>query len=159
MSIFGLPLILFKVVGAVAAEDMSDIQYLAIKEFEGKVRTDENTINNVTGVTATLTANVGKDMYLAKASITLSSNSANSDNDVTGALRVNGVDIEPFKLTIVPENQSKTFKFSTVGLMVPAGQVIDINIALIEFVQINAFLECWEEDTGESPQIPPLNPV
>ena len=52
----------------VVAKTLSDIEFLAKKEFDGKLRTAEGNVT-AAGDIATLTANSGKDMYLATAKV------------------------------------------------------------------------------------------
>ncbi len=164
MSFFGLPLILFKV-GAVATEDMSDIQYLAIKEFDGKIRSSEG-ILSVIGDLATLTANNGKDMYLASAKITFTLSTiivgqANLNNRVD--LKINGVLIESARYSININSGNLfdlVYEFKNIGRKVLAGEIIKLEaITLGSVSSVAGFIECFEEDTGNSPQIPPLNPI
>jgi len=50
------------------ASTLSDIMFISVKEFGSKLRTTEGTLS-ATGYLCTLTANTGKDMYLAKAKV------------------------------------------------------------------------------------------
>ena len=68
-----------------------DLAFIAKKEFEGKVRTDEGTLT-AAGDLCTLTANTGKDMYLARAK--LSFRTAGGDFTMQADLKLNGVVIE-----------------------------------------------------------------
>ena len=52
-----------------SGKKLSDIEFLSIKEFGGKLVENDNTVDNATGDLATLTANSGKDMYLASAKV------------------------------------------------------------------------------------------
>lgn len=170
MSIFGLPLILFKV-GVVAAEDMSDIQFLAIKEFDGKVRSDEGELFEVVGDLATLTANTGKDMYLASAKCVFFNTTESQDSFAAEVgLSINGVVIETARYSSSSIDGSSGFnggallsmvyEFKNIGRKVLAGEIIKIAVTDAEAdIAMAGFIECWEEDTGESPQIPPLSPV
>jgi len=160
MTMESLPSILFEVEEEVADEDMSDIQFLAIKEFDGKLRTDKGVIAfSITGDVATLTANTGKDMYLARAVINLESNS--SAGDIAIDLLINGVVIETYnpEFNSVNSNGMSWYEFKNIGHKVLAGQIIKLEVTTNNQVEVNGFIECWEEDTGESPQIPPLKPV
>jgi len=73
---------------------LSDIEFLSIKESEGKVRSDEG-IRTSAGTLATLTANIGKDMYIATAKVIFSVENISelSINDRID-LKLNGVTIE-----------------------------------------------------------------
>ena len=55
---------------------MSDIMFLAKKEFDGKLRQNDGT-RTTAGDLATLTATTGKDMYLAYAKVNIFDNASN----------------------------------------------------------------------------------
>jgi len=165
MTMVGLPLILFGV--EVGDTDMGDIEYLAIKEFGGKLRSDEGTLS-VTGDLATLTANTGKDMYLASAKCIFYLNNDSSaislQNEVQ--LSINTVIIEraitSYTVQTIAGGAVLTieYEFKNIGRKVAAGEIIKLAVTTLDVdTDVTGFIECFEEDTGETPQIPPLNPV
>jgi len=161
MSIFGLPLILFQIPsGLVADDEMSDIQYLAIKEFDGKTRKlDGSATGN--GTLVTLTANVGKDMYLAGAKVNVFDENVVNVSRGTISLTINGIVEEICELGGTSNTQGPfPYSYKLKGIKVTTGQIIKLEIT--DFEGTPAFfgvLHCWEEDTGASPQEPPLEPV
>ncbi len=164
MSIFGLPLILFQIPsGAVFADDeMSDFQFLAIKAFLNKL-VDNTVIITTTGVPidlAALTAAGGKDLYLAKAKVKMSTGSSSALN-ATIAILVNGVEKDRVALKIdgSPVSNDK-HEFILSGVKVTTGQVIKLRaISNDSAIVISSTITGWEEDTNATPQEPPLNPV
>ena len=145
-----------------AASDMGNIEYLAIKEFEGKLRSDEG-IAVAAGDMATLTATAGKDMYLAAAKCVIHTTpfgGASSNDQIV--LKVNGVDIEKVKYSQLSSVGNATFEyeFKNIGHKVGPGQIIKMEALTIDpDTEAEGFIECFEEDTGTSPQVPPLTPV
>ena len=130
------------------------MEFLAIKEFEGKHRSDFGTLTS-SGVLASLTANTGKDLYLASAQFMIPDGSTAAGNTFTVALRINGVTIE----TINGDDNGGVrlpIKFNIFGVKVLAGQTIEINVTQYDFGTYSGSLVCWEEDTDESPQIPSI---
>ena len=98
MSIFGLPLYMFTV--PEVDDEMGDIEYLSIKEFENK-RVDVNatlSLNNTSTETdlVTQTANTGKDMYLGAASFNgrITNQAGGELGSVTYVLYINGFEKE-----------------------------------------------------------------
>ncbi len=155
-----------------ASEDMGNILDLAIKEFEGKVRSDEGLLIESQSDLATLTANVGKDMYLASAKVAfynLTESQASFGAQV--ALSINGVVIE--RITYSSSSQdsgtggfnsggvlSMVYEFKNIGRKVLTGEIIKLAVTNgVADIAMVGFIECWEEDTGVSPQIRPLNPL
>lgn len=143
---------------------LSDIEYLAIKEFGGKVVENEST-RTTAGTVATLTASAGKDMYLAKAKISVRQTVV---NQVAKAciveLRVNGIVKETFSNTFhdgsatgTPGVLSIPYEFVIQGLKVAATQLIVLEVPTLDTNQeINGTLECWQENTGATPQVPSI---
>jgi len=135
---------------------LSDIEFLSIKEFDGKAVTSEVTRLTADGAgdLATLTASSGKDMYLAKAKINVITNNATALQTVI-ELKVNGVIKETFdSLLLTTANTTINYEFAITGLKVAATQIIKLElISLGANTQVNSVLECFEETTGESPQI------
>lgn len=159
MSIYGLPLILFK--GGTEAE-MGDIQYLAIKEFDSKRVDVDNSVGVTNSVTetdvVTQTANTGKDMYLGKASISSGLISTASDMDATYKLYLNGAVVEE-KIHKAEQNinSSDELEFVTVD-KVAAGQIIKITVTNSISTSTSTSISkgklvLWEEDTGATPAV------
>jgi len=162
MSIFGLPLILFK---TLKGGKLSDIEFLSIKEFEGKVRKIEGFLSAI-GDLATLTANTGKDMYIARAKVIFYANSSSPGAMIAdkAELKINGVTVETATSTMIDEAAADTagvltliYEFKNIGHKVAATQIIKLEvITLAAETDVEGFIECFEEDTGTSPQIPSI---
>ncbi len=150
-----------------AGDDMSDIQFLAIKEFQGKMRkqgetdptTNEGT-RDMQGRIIRVTAATGKDLYLARAKCVLFNDSSGNNLNSQVDLVVDDVVVESARHSTGDSN-SMEYEFKNIGWKVGPGQDIDINIAQLDGgnVSVVAVLECWEEDTGTTPQIRPLQPL
>lgn len=143
---------------------LSDIQFLAVKEFQGKLRSDEGFLSAV-GDLATLTANTGKDMYLARASVTFFPNTATFQGTTPdeAVLKINGVIVESAKVSLVRHtsagstNITETYEFKNIGRKVLAGQIIKIEvITLSATIDVEGFIECFEETTGATPRLAAL---
>lgn len=154
----GLPLILF---GVGEAKKLSDIEYLSIKEFDGK-RVDvdtETTVSNTLTETdiATQTATTGKDMYLARAKLSLIATAGTGSNfPMEYRLYANGVEIEKIEDQVLLTGADSGATFTTQGVKVAAGQIIKMTLKhqiSTRTVRVNAKLELWEETTGESPAV------
>ena len=166
MSIFALPLIQFQIPGGlVAGDEMSDIIALAIKEFEGKLRADANVkAETVVGDLATLAASGGKDMYLARAHASIRNVGGANAQFIEVVLKVNNVIKDRWytsnsKNTNQGGHMGNDYEFA-VGFKVTENLVIKLEvITASDDIEISGNIECFEEDTGASPQIPPLNPV
>ena len=149
--------------GITGDTDMDDIEYLSIKDFNSKLRSNDS-VRTTTGVLATLTANTGKDMYLASAIISCGSTSAGTPSGLyTVQLRVNSVVVETgyVYITGVSDNGWNKYEFAFKG-KVTTGQVIDLNVSRavsVTTTEVSGSIQCFEEDTGTTPQIPPLKPV
>jgi len=147
-------------VEGVADDEMSDIQFLAIKEFEGKTRKLDGTATG-NGTLVTLEAGSAKDMYLAGAKVNVFDENVVNVSRGTISLTINNVVEEICELGGTSNTQgSFPYSFKLKGIKVTTGQVIKLEIT--DFEGTPAFfgvLHCWEEDTDASPQIPPLNPV
>ncbi len=145
----------------VVKKKLSDIEFLAKKEFDGKLvtNTDEQA-DGGTGNTATLTASSGKDLYLAKAKvsvrvdaftgliqgeITLVANSVVKDRWEFSA----HFDTSDGGATLVMDHE-----FAVQGIKVAATQtiVIDVIASNVDF-DILGTLIGFEETTGETPVI------
>ena len=152
-----LPLLAARIVEA--DDDMGDLEYLAIKEHEGKLRSDEG-FADVLGDMATLTANVGKDMYLATAKCMVRLLTETGINQWRVELKVNGNTIETahglFKGSGTNNNSNLTqdYEFKNIGHKVLAGEIIKLEVTQINTVQtqIEGEISCFEENTGVSPK-------
>lgn len=136
--------------------DMGDIEYLLIKAFDGKkVESIANSQSN--GVITSLTASTGKDMYLAVATASVFQDDTTSLLEAAGvSLVVNGTVVE--RGFVGGDNSlASSVNFKWRGF-VTTGQVISINIDVLDFLAhpISATLICFEENTGDSPQIPSI---
>jgi len=159
------PWVSFVFSGAVALlkpeeEDVGDIEYLATKEFDGKLRENAGTLS-AAGTLATLTATSGKDMYLAKAKVILhrlnvNQNAENADVDLV----INGLVQETAILTT---NQPATggggtgttiYEFILSGVKVAATQIIKLELnSITANVDIEGIITVFEEDTGTTPRL------
>jgi len=132
---------------------LSDIEYLSIKEFDGKLVQNDST-RTTTGDLATLTASSGKDMYLAIARVDVGTTD-NTVDDTLVRLLINGTVIEAVRFELDGDGIGwSSFTFASKGFKVAATQIIKlevINIGTNHLVE--GTLICFEEATGESPQI------
>lgn len=152
-----IPIVIFPAL-SVRRKKLSDIEYLSIKEFEGKTRQNNGT-RTTTGTLATLTAAAGKDMYLAKAKVTVYDQDAGNTESADIELSFNGVVQETVNLGGSTETQGTfEYEFIITGLKVAAGQIIKLEVVTIQATPftIRGVIECWEEPTGETPQIPSI---
>ena len=129
---------------------LSDIEYLAIKEFGGKLVQNDGT-KTTTGDLATLTASVGKDMYLAKAKVNINASGV-SNASVTIQLKVNAVVIEEYQTEVLADTGDK-YEFTSVGFKVAATQIIKLEVTAVSGMNVEGQLICFEETTGESPAV------
>ena len=138
---------------------LSDIEYLAIKEFGGKIKTDEGFLS-AAGDLATLTASAGKDMYLASAKVTFFANTVASAAAIADevVLKLNGTVIETTKVTWDNATDggilSFAYEFKNIGRKVTTSQIIKLEVITLDGdTDVEGFIECFEETTGESPQV------
>lgn len=157
-----IPLLVARLIQEGAGDEMGDLEYLAIKEFEGKLRTDRGSLSIASTLTA-LTATAGKDMYIGKAKVVFTNNGTggtNSLNQVELQLNGSAIEIVTQSITTSVDGFNFEYEFKDMGHKVLAGQVIRLQVTTLgTTVDVVGFIECWEEDTGASPQIPPLEPV
>ena len=113
---------------------MSDIEYLAIKEFENKTRIA--TADNVTPAASTetdvltLTATTGRDMYFAHADITVRSTSAGTAI-VTVRFYLNGIVVSKrsYRLSSEGSTPLNIAPFLSMrGKKVASGQIMKITV-------------------------------
>lgn len=170
-----LPSILFKVIQG-AFDEMGDHQFLAIKTFDGKLRRQGLTnptcaegFKSAAGDLASVTALAGKDLYLASAKAVFYLNvPVNGVTHAEVVLKINGNIVETAKVSFQGDNTTANgkgsggipYEFKNMDHMVAPTQIIKLEVISIPaWIDVEGFVECWEEDTGTSPQIPPLNPV
>ena len=172
-----IPLLVARLIAKGEGDEMSDIQYLAIKEFKTKRVDVDGTLslnnNSVETDLATQTASAGKDMYLGEASISgrVTNEAGGNIGTVTYRLFANAVEIDKFVIEDPRKDSSSGQRygnwehtFLTKSVKVIATQVIKIT-AQNQAAGINRTtiqqgkLLLWEENTGATPQEPPLNPV
>ena len=132
---------------------LSDIEYLSIKEFDGKLVKNEGFLS-ATGNLSTLTAGSG-DMYLARAVVNFFSNAnANSTTVTEVVLKINNTIVETTKLGLGAANVYEQYVFKNIGHKVTTGQIIKLEvISIATQVDVEGFVECFEEATGASPAI------
>jgi len=147
---------------------LSDIEFLAIKEFDGKLKTNTNIKDDgTTGDLATLTAAAGKDMYLAKAKVIGRIDALNTvaPKVIEVVLKANAVikDRCYFNATAGSSggggaskggNGELQYEFQVQGIKVAATQIIKLEvIASDAIVDLTGTLVCFEETTGDPPQV------
>lgn len=140
---------------------MSDIEFLTIKEFDGKLKSDEG-FGNAVGELAAITAGGGKDLYLAtaKCSVRLASN-VNIAVICRIELRVNGTPIETAHFTMEGVSGlghvvlTQSYEFVNIGHKVVSGNTISVHIAEVtsNLMQFEGEVSGFEENTGASPAI------
>lgn len=143
--------------------ELSDKMFLAVKEFDGKLRDNEGVKLGVTGDLATLTANTGKDMYLASAKISARHDFSGATNQSYKVeLKMNGViketAIGTFSLAAAGTGTiSQPYEFKNIGKKVAATEIIKLEvIAIGSDIEIEGFIECFEEPSGATPRLPAL---
>ena len=161
-----IPLLVARlIVEAVGDDDMGDLSFLSIKESEGKVRDDVGVQPPATtGDLGTLTASGGKDMYLGRAHASIRPNGSSPTGNLEVVLKINdiikdrwytGIDVR----TNIGGMIGNDYEFA-IGFKVTTGQIIKLEVIdSATSTEVTGTIECWEENTGVSPQIPPLEPV
>jgi len=154
-----IPIIIHPGVRLSGAATLSDIMFLAKKEFDGKLVTDEG-FNSVAGDLATLTASSGKDMYIARAKVVFFSNAIGTVSAVADEvnLQINGTVVETVKYSYdnVGEGGVLAFAydFKNIGYKVAATQIIKLEVITLDAeTDVEGFIECFEETTGATPVI------
>jgi len=147
---------------------MGDIEYLSIKSFGGKMRdpTDANpTIAEgstvLVGTLASITANTGKDLYLAGASIT--STGATTSNPFIVELQAEfstGVftPLETFRSNVALSTSNtfdSTYHFEIRGVKVTTGLLLRLEITSISGIgtTIAGTIFGFDEATGATPAV------
>lgn len=140
------------------AATLSDIMFMAKKVFDSKERSAEGTLDDATGDLATLTANTGKDMYLAGATINARVTGTAAGVGVV-ELKINGITVETYSCNLTngsgPDsgNSSDNYPFKIKGVKVATGQVIKLEVISSTDIEFNGVIQCWEENTGATPTI------
>lgn len=131
---------------------MSDILFLSVKEHASKLRTDEGFLS-AAGDLATLTATGGKDMYIARAKVVFFRNTTSLVSTADEVvLKVNGTVVETAKFSGSAEQPTWEYTFKNIGHKVAATQIIKLEVITLDTqVDVEGFIECFEETTGESP--------
>lgn len=144
---------------------VSDIEFLSIKEFDGKRVDVDNPLlnlnnNSVETDLVTQTAAGGKDMYLGGASIggSVENISGGTLVEVTYRLYANAVEIDKFVKNDPISKEGWTYKFLTKSVKVTTGQIIKITAkngasGINKETNHQGKLILWEENTDETPQI------
>ena len=137
---------------------LSDIEYLSIKEFGGKLRQANGTLSGL-GDLATLTATAGKDMYVARARISMNTN-LNQRGTFTVQLKANGVVVGQAGIQSVITSgigsYGSMYEFAASGIKVAATQIIKLEVTTAQIAggpKVFGELVVFEEDTGASPAI------
>jgi hypothetical protein len=149
----------FPVLGAIfkGRRKVSDIEFLAKKEFDGKLRTTEGSLAT-TGDIVTLTANTGKDMYKAKIKVVMTGGNNVTSDRGTVELKANGTIVETAVLAApwdTGEGGSRTHihEFVWAG-KVAAGQILKLEcVAITSNANFDGIIVVFEEDTGDDPRI------
>jgi len=140
---------------------LSDIEYLSIKEFDGKLVKNEGFLS-ATGTLATLTASGGKDMYIARAKIVgyQIGGETGFGVKVKVELQINGTAVETGIIAQIGNTatgvgmQTMDYEFKNIGHKVAATQVIKLEVTTLSANHdVEGFIECFEETTGASPAI------
>ena len=142
---------------------MSDIQYLAIKEFNGK-RADKDVSITKTGpqtdsVVIAQTATPGHDLYGVSVHIVYFNETGLNATIENFKIRQNGVTIKEIDN---PSSESGQITYDFDSIKVAAGQDIDVVVSQSGGTLNTRYIAemiMWEEDTNATPQIPPLKPI
>ena len=137
---------------------LSDIEYLSIKEFDGKLVKNDGVLS-ATGDLATLTASAGKDMYLAKAKVNVEGGGSGGSCTIT--LNINGTVVETYEVKFAAissaqalVNKSSHYEYINIGQKVAATQIIKLEVTQESSIDnIHGSIVCFEEATGDSPAI------
>jgi len=134
---------------------LSDIEFLSIKDFDGKIVKNKGQVT-ADGTLATLTASSGKDMYLGTAKVSYTGDTSVGTERAVVELQINAVIVEVVRFISqgAADGISQSYEFKNIGHKVAATQVIRLQVTgVIGTVSLEGYVECFEETTGESPQI------
>ncbi len=143
---------------------LSDIEYLAVKEFGGKLKHNEGALAAATtGTLATLTVTNGQDGYLAQAQIAVHSSTgvAGSYKAELQAEQSNGVFtiVDTFVIQRSSTNAvtQATYQFRNIGhKIVGDGNTLVFRIEVITAgagLSAEGNISAFEETTGDSPAL------
>ena len=135
---------------------VSDIEYLAIKDFGGKRVdvTDNQSSSTSTEIDmATQTASGSHDMFFGGGNFRMRNTTANNAQGLV-KLKINGTTVEQREITITSGSQF-TYEFISKGHKVATGEVIKITITAghTGLTDYTSNLVLWEELTGDSPAV------
>lgn len=147
-----IPIVIFPSI--LAGGIVSDIMFLAKKEFDSKLKTDEGTLS-ATGDLCTITASSGKDLYLGKAKVSIRMESNTALAGAIIELKANGVIMATWAAEIeLDGDSSNSYEFVISGIKVAATQIIKLEAVTVDAdVEVNGELVCFEETTGATPVI------
>jgi len=134
---------------------LSDIEYLAIKAFDTKLKKNMGAQRTTAGTLATLTASSGKDLYLAVAKINVAYDGSGTPACVI-ELQLDGTGIETYNYdnsAATAFKQQDSYEFTNIGDKVAATEVIRLEVISVANVKIEGFIKGFEEATGDSPAI------
>jgi len=134
---------------------LSDIEYLSIKEFGNKTRTNTGS-RTTTGTLATLTATGGKDMYLGVAKISaigvqFPAASVTVDLVVNGVIKETGI-IWSASTSGIGLGGQNEYEFVWKG-KVAATQIIKLEATISGTYTVKGTILVFEEDTGTTPAV------
>jgi len=142
-----------------AGKRLSDIEYLAIKEFDSKLVHNEGALTS-TGTLCTLEASSGKDLYLASATVYVKIDQVQTQASVgTIELQADGTVIETASIG----TESGTggafgigyqIHFAGKGIKVVAGKALRLECTVLGTdISLEGTIYAFEETTGDSPAI------
>ena len=140
-----------------SGKKLSNIEYLAIKEFGGKLVKNAGTkLDGTTGDLATLTASAGKDMYLAKAHAHVRLDAASGLILFEVQLKVNGAVEDDWIGSAAVSSEGPTiyhYDFN-IGYKVAATEIIKLEVITSDAdLDFSGSIQCIEEDTNASPAV------
>ena len=145
-----------------AGKKLSDIEYLAVQEFNGNLTHGEGTLS-VAGDLVKITAGSG-DMYLAKAKVSVRTETAENNGVAIIELQA-GVDgseaiiaTTAISLSLVAGGEGANtygdYEFIMSGNKVTTGQVIQLVVTSVSAdIEVNGELSCIEVTTNASPAV------
>ena len=148
----------FSVEGHGGVVTLSDILFMAVKEFGGKKVQADGT-QTTTGDLCSLTTGAGKDLYLAKAKINGYTNNTTSNVPFQVVLKVNDNIFETFDGNLAGDSSSEgdfnfDYEFGSLSNKITAGQIIKLEVISIGTnITVNGKFEGWQEDPGTYPSI------
>jgi len=141
---------------------LSNIEYLAIQEFNGNLTTGKGTLS-ATGDLVKIIAGSG-DMYLARASIIVRTEGIQNTFGTTVILETGAdgaestvdsaaIEVTGTATTAGGGNSTVSYQFAY-GFKVTTGQVIQLRVTVMDAgVEVSGSLECIEVATGVSPAV------